>query len=499
MGLFDKLTQALGEEPIDPVVPKKTTTRKKLLKTESKTDSLAREIVADAKDEALRIKRQAAAEAIKISQEAEEIRRKIFRQEAEIERKSGALEEREKQFQQLQLTLDQKIQEVEATKKKEVEKLEKIAKLSREDAKRLLLEATEKRLAEEISRRIREAEQEIKTRSEDIAREILVEAMQHGVTDYVAEYTVSTVYLPNEEMKGRIIGREGRNIRAFERATGVEIELDESNNINLSSFDPIRREIAKRALEKLIRDRRIQPARIQGVVAKIKQQMDQILFEEGEKLCHTVGVYRLHPDLIKLLGRYKFRFSYGQNMIVHTIEETKMGIQLANELGADVNVVRLGCLLHDIGKVVTEEEGTHVQLGVELAKKHNLPREVIACIDEHHEDKPFSTIESRIVWIVDAASGSRPGARYEPHEEYVKRMEQTEEVVKKFDEVKEAFAYQAGRYVMVLVKPELTRDDDLVILAKKITRKLEEEVAYVGQIKVTCIREVQTTEMTKAK
>lgn len=418
---------------------------------------------------------------------------------AELERKEGALEEREKQLCLKQKGLDKKHQEVEAVKQKEVERLEKIAKLSHEEAKKLLLEATEKHLAEKVARKIKEAEEEIKSRSEEIAKELLVDAIQHGVTDYVAEYTVSSVHLPDEEMKGRIIGREGRNIRAFERATGVEIELDDSNDIYLSSFDPIRREIAKRALEKLIRDRRIQPARIQTVVIKMKQQMDKILLEEGEKLCHTVEVYRLHPDLVKLLGRYKFRFSYGQNLVVHTIEETKIGVQLAHEIGADPNVVRLGCLLHDIGKVMTEEEGTHVQLGVELAKKYRLPDEVVACIAEHHEDKSFSSVESRIVWIADAASGSRPGARYEPHEEYVKRMEQIEEVVKKFKEVKEAFAYQAGRYVMALVKPKLVSDDELVVLTEKIARKLEEEVSYAGQVKVTCIRETQATEMTKAK
>lgn len=395
--------------------------------------------------------------------------------------------------------LEKKLQEVEETKKKEVDKLEKIAKLTFEEAKKLLFEAMEKRLAEDIARRIREAEEEIKTHSEEKAREILLEAIQHGVVDYVAEYTVSTVHLPDEEMKGRIIGREGRNIRQFERATGVEIELDETNDIHLSSFDPVRREIARRALEKLIRDRRIQPAKITEIIEKTKQELDKILYEEGEKLCHAVGVYRLHPDLIKLLGRFKFRFSYGQNMIVHTLEETKIGIQLAYELKANVNVVRLGCLLHDIGKVITEEEGTHVQLGVELAKKYRLPEEVVVCIAEHHEDKPFSSWESRIVWIADAASGSRPGARYAPHEEYVKRMEEIEKISKSFKEVEEAYAYQAGRYVMVMVKPELVNDDQLTVLASKITDKLSDEASYAGQIKVTCIREIQASEVTKAK
>lgn len=418
---------------------------------------------------------------------------------AELERKEGALEEREKQLETKQEKLKKKLREVEEIKKRVIEKLEKLANLSREEAKKLLLEATEKKLTGEVAKKIRESEEEIKSRSEKTAQEILLDAMQHGVTDYVAEYTVSTVNLPNEDMKGRIIGREGRNIRAFERATGVEIELGESDDIHLSSFDSVRREIARRALEKLVCDRRIQPTRIQQVVAKVKQQMDKILLEEGEKLCHAVKVYRLHPELIKLLGRYKFRFSYGQNMIVHTLEETKIGVQIAHEVGADVNIVCLGCLLHDIGKVVTDEEGTHVQIGVSLAKKYQLPEEVIACIAEHHEDKPLSSVESRIVWIADAASGSRPGARYEPHGEYVKRMEQIEEIAKKFEEVEEVFAYQAGRYVMVMVKPELVSDDELTVLAHKIAGKLEKEVSYAGQIKVACIRETQATGMTAAK
>ena len=357
----------------------------------------------------------------------------------------------------------------------------------------------EKKIADDIARRIKEAEDEIKLRADEKAKEILLSSIQHGVTDLVAEYTVSSIHLADEEMKGRIIGREGRNIRAFERATGVEIEIDETNDVRLSSFDPIRREIARRSIEKLVKDRRIQPSRIEEIVEKTKEELDKIMFEEGEKLCHAVKVYRLHPELVKLLGRYKFRFSYGQNMIIHTLEETKIGIQLAYELKADINVVRLGCLLHDIGKVITEEEGTHVQLGVDLVRKYRLPEEVVTCIAEHHEDKPFSSPESRIVWVADAASGSRPGARYEPHGEYVERMSQIEEIVKDFPEVEEAFAYQAGRDVRVLVKPEKTSDDELVVLANKITKALEEKASYAGQIKVTCIRETRASELTKAK
>lgn len=430
---------------------------------------------------------------------SEKIAQELAKKIAEIERREGALEEKDKQLNQLQKNLDRKLTGVEEVRKKEIAKLEKIANLTREEAKELLLEATEKHLAENIARKIKEAEDEIEETVEEKAKELLVDAMQHGATDYVAEYTVSTVRLPSEELKGRVIGREGRNIRAFEQATGVEIELGEADEIIISSFDSVRREIAKRALQKLVRDQRIQPARIKEVVEETKKEVEKIMFEEGKKLCYALKVYRLHPDLIKLLGRFKFRFSYGQNMIAHTLEETRIGVQIAHEVGADVNVVRLGCLLHDIGKVVTDEEGTHVQLGVNLAKKYRLPKEVVACVAEHHEDKPFSSPESRIVWIADAISGSRPGARYEAHEEYVKRMEEIEEVANKFKGVEEAFAYQAGRDVRVLVKPEEVSDEELVVLANKIAKKLEEKVTYAGQIKVTCIRETAASETTKAK
>lgn len=430
---------------------------------------------------------------------SEKIAQELAKKIAEIERREGALEEKDKQLNQLQKNLDRKLTGVEEVRKKEIAKLEKIANLTREEAKELLLEATEKHLAENIARKIKEAEDEIEETVEEKAKELLVDAMQHGATDYVAEYTVSTVRLPSEELKGRVIGREGRNIRAFEQATGVEIELGEADEIIISSFDSVRREIAKRALQKLVRDQRIQPARIKEVVEGTKKEVEKIMFEEGKKLCYALKVYRLHPDLIKLLGRFKFRFSYGQNMIAHTLEETRIGVQIAHEVGADVSVVRLGCLLHDIGKVVTDEEGTHVQLGVDLAKKYRLPKEVVACVAEHHEDKPFSSPESRIVWIADAISGSRPGARYEAHEEYVKRMEEIEEVANKFKGVEEAFAYQAGRDVRVLVKPEEVSDEELVVLANKIAKKLEEKVTYAGQIKVTCIRETAASETTKAK
>ncbi len=427
------------------------------------------------------------------------IAQQVVLRAAELERQEGALKERERLLNNKEGDLDKLQKEVEDIKKKEVSKLEKISSLTKKEARDLILSAMEKKIADDVARRIKEGKDEVKAIVDEKAKELFVEAIQHGATDWVAEYTVSSIHLPDEDMKGRIIGREGRNIRTFERATGVEIEIDETNDIRLSSFDSVRREIARRSIEKLVKDRRIQPSRIEEVVEKTKKEVDKIMFEEGEKLCHAVKVYRLHPDLIKLLGRFKFRFSYGQNMIVHTLEETKIGIQLAHEVGADINIVRLGCLLHDIGKVINEEEGTHVDLGVNLVRKYRLPEEVVACVAEHHEDKDFSSAESRCVWIADAASGARPGARYEPHEEYIEHMSQIEDIASDFPGVKEAFAYQAGRDVRVMVKPEEVSDDELTVLADKITKSLEEKASYAGQIKVTCIRELRASDVTKAK
>jgi ribonuclease Y len=371
--------------------------------------------------------------------------------------------------------------------------------MTKDEAKKLLLEEIQKELTSEIAKKIRTAEERIKEDVKEQAQEILADAMKHGATAYVAEYTVSSVTVPNEDVKGRIIGAGGRNIRTFERETGVEIELDESNEIRLSSFDSVRREIARRALEVLIRDSRIQPSRIEEVVRLTKTQMEDVIMEEGKKIAQECGVFNLPLELTKLIGRYKFRTSYGQNLGIHTIEETKIGIAIANELGANVDAVRLGCLLHDIGKVVTEEEGTHVEVGVSTIKRFGLPKEIVACVAEHHEDKPFSSIESTIVWIADAISGSRPGARYEPHEGYVKRMSKIEEIASAFPGVESVMAFQAGRDVRVIVKPDEVDDDKLTVLARGIAQKLEKEAEYAGQIKVTAVREVRASETTKAK
>jgi len=422
----------------------------------------------------------------------------INKREREVERKSRLLDERENYLRRKEQSLEakqrdisRKQQEIEQLRKKQLAALEEIAALSKEEARKQIIKETEKKLTAWIARKTKEAEETIKANEEELSREILAEALRHGVTDFVAEYTVSSVELPNEEVKGKIIGREGRNIRAFERATGVELELDESNEVRISSFDAIRREIAKISLQKLIRDGRIQPVRIEEVVRQTKAQMDKILLEEGKKICQAVGVYNLPTEIIKTIGKYKYRFSFGQNLAVHTIEETKIGVAIAHELKADVKVVRLGCLLHDIGKVITDEEGSHVQVGVDFLKRFRLPEKVIACVAEHHEDRPFSSVESAIVWIADAASGSRPGARYQAHEEYLKRMTHIEETVKSFEGVKDVAAYQAGREIRVIVEPEKISDDELTILVHKIAEKLDEEAKWAGQIRITAIRETR--------
>ena len=275
------------------------------------------------------------------------------------------------------------------------------------------------------------------------------------------------------------------------------MDLDEEGVIKLSCFDPVRREIARVTLERLMKDGRIQPGRIEELIEQVKKDIEQIMFEEGEKLCHAVGVFNMPRALIALLGRFKYRFSYGQNMIAHTLEETKIGIALAHEVGADVNIVRLGCLLHDIGKIITDQEGSHVQLGVDLLKKHMMPQAVIDCVAQHHEDTPFSSVESQLVYIADAISGSRPGARYEDIEGYIKRLSDLEQIAKSNEGVKEVFAFQAGRELRVLVEPQNVDDAKATIIANKIAKEIESKLTYPGQIRVTVIREFRAIDVAK--
>ncbi len=407
----------------------------------------------------------------------------------ELERKQRALEERERILLEKELELERKLQNVERLKEEASLKIEKAAGLTREEAKTQVLLATEEKYQDEVAKIIREKEEEAKTVADKKVREILADALLHGAIDYVPEFTVSTIKLPDEEMKGRIIGKEGRNIRAFEQATGVDVDLDEEGLIRLSSFDPVRREIARRSLEKLVKDTRIQPFRIEEIVEQTKKEVEKITFEEGEKLCHAVGVYSVPHDLIGMLGRFKFRFSYGQNLITHTLEETKIGVQLAHELGADVDVVRLGCLFHDIGKVITKDEGSHVELGVDFLRKYQISEKVLNCVAEHHEDKPFSSVESIVVYVADAVSGARPGARYEDYEQYAKRLKDLEEIAKKQEGVKDAFAFQAGRELRIIIDPDKLNDSQTTILANKVKEEIDKRLTIPGEVKVTAIRE----------
>ncbi len=455
----------------------------------------AREIIISAKDEAFKIKDQALKDA-RIQLEDIEVRAKslsskqqqLVQEENEIKKQKQALESAQKQAEEIK-------EKIQAQADQMVKKLEKIASLTTEAAKKELLSQVEKRSSMEIARVIKETEEVAKAQAQDKAREILVDSMRSGATDYVAEYTISTVPIPDEETKGRIIGKDGRNIRIFEKVSGCDVSMDDApDEVKLSSFDPVRREIARQTLIHLIKDGRIHPARIEEYFERSKRDVEQIMFQEGQKLCHAVGVYNMHRDIVSTLGRFKFRTSYGQNMISHTLEETRIGIKIASEIGANVDVVRMGCLLHDIGKVI-DGEGNHIELGVNYLKKYNLPQTIVDCVAQHHEDEEFTSIESMLVYISDAISGSRPGARHENTEDYGKRIRQLEEIARKHPEVDEAYAISAGREVRVIVNPHKAGDAQLTILAQAIRDEIRDTMTFPGTVKVNVIRETRAAEI----
>lgn len=394
----------------------------------------------------------------------------------------------EKKLLEKQEKIEQERDKLEREKHDYRYKLEKISGMTQAEAKRQLLEEVEHEERATVAKMIKEREEEAKTNADKRVQEILVDAMRHGALDYIAEYTVSVIKVSDEEMKGRIIGKEGRNIRAFEQATGVDIDLDEEGMIKLSSFDQVRREVARRSLEKLLKDTRIQPFRIEEIVNQTRMEVERIMQDEGSKLAHAAGVFNLPVDLIRMLGRFKFRTSYGQNLITHSLEVTKIAIAIASEVGADVNIVRLGSLFHDIGKIV-EGEGSHVKLGVELLKRYHIPEPIVNCVAEHHEDKPFSSVESVIVHIADQISGARPGARYEDVENYGRRLKEMEDIAKKYEGIEDAYAFEAGRELRVIVNPGKMDDAQTVIIAKKIRDEVSRSLAIPGEVKVTAIRE----------
>ena len=425
--------------------------------------------------------------------------------QAEMRELQNTLRTQEDKLRQQETQVTTRLEEIETTKAelaelrvKQVAKLEKIGSLTKEKAKDILLEAVDKKLARDVAERIRAAEDEIKETVEDKARDLLIDAMYHGSNDYVAEFTISTVKIADDDVKGRIIGKEGRNIRTFEKVTGVDIDMDETpGEVRLSCYDGVRREVARVALERLIKDGRIQPTRIEEYVAKARHDIEKIMYEEGKKLCHMVGAYNLPQELIAMLGRFKFRSSYGQNMLAHTLEETKIGMAIAAETHANLDIVRLGCLFHDIGKIVTDEEGSHVDLGVKLLKKNNMPQAVIDCVAQHHEDTEFTSKESIIVYISDAISGSRPGARYENVAEYVTRLGAIESIAMSKTGVTEAYAISAGREVRVMVDPGKATDDEAVRLASEIRDEIKEKLTYPGTVTVTVIRETRAQQVAK--
>lgn len=458
----------------------------------------AREIVVEAKGEALKIREQAEDESRRIRQSLADQQRSIEQKLTNLEHRLNVLDQKEEHLDKLKGQLEGETQNLKVTKEKVLKKLEDVSQMTTEEGKRFLLENLEKKITREMALMVRQKEEEAKQQADDKAKEIIVDAMKHGATDYVPEYTLSVVKLPDEEVKGRIIGKAGRNIHAFEKVTGVDVDLDGSpDEVRLSCFDPVRREIARVSLEQLIKDGRIQPSRIEEVVAKVTKDIEKIMFDSGKKLCHAVGVYNLPNELIAYLGRFKYRFSYGQNLIAHTLEETKIGIKLAHEVGANVEVVKLGCLLHDIGKVVPDVEGSHVELGVKLLQKHKMPKAVIDCVAQHHEDEPFTGPEQVLVYIADAISGARPGARYENYDEYVARLQKLEEIATSYDGVDHAYAIQAGREVRVILAPERTRDEDVIALSHTIKDRIQNEMTYPGTVTVTVLRESRAVNVAK--
>ncbi|OGC70204.1 ribonuclease Y [candidate division WWE3 bacterium RIFOXYC1_FULL_39_7] len=458
----------------------------------------AKEIIVEAKGAALKIRTEAEDEVRRIKENALELEKRLAVQKTQIEGKDRDIENKLRTLKQAKELLDKKQEDVEKFYSKQQEELQKISNLTKDEAKQMLLSTVDKELAEEKGRRIREMDEEIKKNSETTAQEILVSAMRFAATDYIVEYTTSKVKLPDDDIKGRIIGKEGRNIRTFEEKTGVDLDLDSSpGDVIISSFDPVRREIAKVSLEKLITDGRIQPAHIEEVVEKTKTEIEHLMYKEGDNLAHKIGAYNLPKDLIQMLGRFKYRFSYGQNMIEHTLEETRLGVAIAHELNANVEIVRMGCLFHDIGKVVTDDEGTHIQLGVDLLRKYKISDDVVNCVAEHHEDRPFSSIESAIVNLSDHISGARPGARSEDYEAYVQRLKDLEAAALSFDGIDKAYAVSAGREVRVFVSPEKVDDASTAYLAREIAKKIELEQTYPGVVKVTVIRETRVTETAK--
>lgn len=458
-----------------------------------------KEVVLEGKDEVHRFRNDSEKEINDRRKEVQRQERRIQQKEESLDRKLDNIERKEDRLNKKLKDADVKLEEVETLKKSQFEMLEKISGYTAEQAKSYLLSQLENELAHEKSAKIMEYQEQLKEEADDKARNIISLAIQRLAAEQVAEATISVVPLPNDEMKGRIIGREGRNIRAIETLTGVDLIIDDTPEaITLSCFEPVRREIARIALERLIADGRIHPARIEEMIEKARREVDATIKHEGERAVLEAGVHNVHPELVKLLGRLRYRTSYGQNVLNHSLEVAYLAGMMASELGLDPTLAKRAGLLHDIGKSIDHEiEGTHIQIGVDLARKYKESDAVIHAIHAHHGDVEAKTIVACLVKAADALSAARPGARRENVENYVKRLQKLEEVASSFDGVENTFAIQAGREVRVMVKPEVVNDERMVPLAREICKRIEEELEYPGQIKVNIIRESRAADFAK--
>ena len=425
--------------------------------------------------------------------------RRLQQKEDTLDKKSDAFERKEDELNKRLANAAQTQAQAEDLKKKQLDTLEQISGLTQDQAKEYLLKSVEDDVRHESAMKIKEIEQQTKDEAEDKAREIIATAIQRCAADHAAEVTVSVVPLPNDEMKGRIIGREGRNIRTLETITGVDLIIDDTPEaITVSSFDPVRREIARLALEKLIADGRIHPTRIEDMVEKARKEVDRTIREEGERACYETGVHNLNPELVKILGRQKYRTSYGQNVLNHSIEVAHIAGLMAAELGVDVALAKRAGLLHDLGKSIDHEvEGSHVQLGADLVRKYKENPVVINAVEAHHGDVDPKTVIAVLVQAADAISAARPGARRENVENYIRRLQKLEELTSSYPGVEKAYAIQAGREVRIMVKPEVVSEDNMILLARDIAKKIEAELEYPGQIKVNVIRETKAVEFAK--
>ena len=469
-------------------------------------DSAAKEAENKKKEEIIKAKEEIMNSRKELDDEIKERRsevqlqeRRILQKEENLENKLEQLEQREQNLQKKNNEVESKKSEIEEIINKQKEELQRISRLSVEEAKQYLLSEVEKSIVTEKAELIRRLDEEAKEKAQKNAKEIIGYAIQKCAADHTSETTVSFVSLPSDDMKGRIIGREGRNIKTLETLTGIDLIIDDTPEaVVISGFDPLRREVAKIALEKLIDDGRIHPAKIEEMVEKAKEEVSAIIKEEGERAVMETGVIGLHPDLIKLIGKLKYRTSYGQNVLNHSIEVSNLARIMADELGLDTKVARRAGLLHDIGKALDHDmEGTHVEIGVEILKKYKESPIVINAVEAHHEDVEPQSIEAVLIQAADAISASRPGARRETLENYIKRLQNLEGIADSFDGVEKSFAIQAGREIRVLVKPEKISDDQMVVLSRDIAKKIEDEMEYPGQIKVNVIRESRVVDYAK--